>query len=159
MSQVRHRILSLSSVVSAPLGILLFLAVLCVMRLDAQDWTPVRIVGMPYVAEARDARIQGVVRLRCALNSDGLVAKIEVISGHKFFLRAVLENARQWRFAIGDQPNTSARNALLIYEFRLTDPVCESRYKEQFVFDQPDRILVTSEFPCWRPDSEIEKRR
>jgi TonB family protein len=137
--------------------ILLFAAALFAMRLDAQDWTPVHIVGMPYVAEARDARIMSVVRLRCALKPDGSVAEIEVLSGHKFFLKAVLENARQWRFAIGGKPNASARKASLIYEFKLTDPVCGGRYREQFVFDQPDRVLVTSEFPCWQPDSATKK--
>ena len=136
---------------------LLFAAALFAIRLDAQDWTPVHIVGMPYVAEARDARIMGVVRLRCTLNSDGSVGDIEVLSGHKFFLKAVLENARQWRFAFGDKPNTSTQKALLIYEFKLTDPVCGGHYREQFVFDEPDRVLVTSEFPCPEPNSATKK--
>jgi TonB family protein len=152
-SQVRKLSPSLSSGDSVPLRILLFAVALFAIRLDAQDWTPVHIVGMPYVAEARDARISGVVRLRCALNSDGSVEDIEVLSGHKVFLKAVLENARQWRFAIGDKPNASARKALLIYEFKLTYPVCGGRYREQFVLDQPDRVLVTSEFPCPEPNS------
>lgn len=141
------------------MGVLIIAAVLFVVRLDAQDWIPVHIVGMPYVAEARDARIQGVVRLRCALNSDGSVADIEVLSGHKVFLRAVTENARQWRFAISGKRNASDRKALLTYEFKLTGPVCEGRYQEQLVFDQPDRVLVASDFPCWRPDSVTEKRQ
>jgi TonB family protein len=109
-----------------PMGILLA-TVLLAVRLNAQDWIPVHIVGMPYVAEARDARLQGVVRLKCTLNSDGSVAGIEVLSGHPFFRKAVLENARQWRFAIGDKGGAPDRKALLIYEFKLTNPVCGGR--------------------------------
>src|ERR1700683_1228054 len=82
-------------------------------RLDAQSWAPVHIMGMPYVAEAREARIAGVVRLKCTLNADGWVADIEVLSGHRVFLGAVLENARRWRFATGDSRSASARIALL----------------------------------------------
>ncbi len=141
-----------------PVGVLILVAAALVVRLEAQDWTPVHIVGMPYVAEARDARIQGVVRIKCALNSDGSVAGVDVLSGHKAFLAAVLLNARQWRFVAGGTRNASAAAALLIYEFRLSDPVCEGRYKEEFVFDCPDRVRVTSEFPCWQPDSEIGER-
>jgi TonB family protein len=126
------------------MGVLILAALLFVVRLDAQGWTPVHIVGMPYVPEARDARIQGVVRLRCALNSDGSVADIEVLSGHKVFLRAVLESARQWRFASSGGRNASERKALLTYEFKLTGPVCEGLYQEQFIFDQPDRVVVAS---------------
>ena len=127
-------------------------ALLPLMRLSAQDWTPVHVVGMPYVAEARDARIEGTVRLKCALNSDGSVADIEVLSGHKVFLKAVLENARQWRFATKGNPAAPAPKALLTYEFKLTGPVCGDRYREQFAFDQPDRVRVTSEYPCFQPD-------
>jgi TonB family protein len=140
------------------MGILLLAIAPLAPRLDAQARTPVHIVGMQYVAEARDARIQGVVRLKCALNSDGSVADIEVLVGHKAFLRAVLENARQWRFGPGGERDAPAQKVLLVYEFKLTNPVCASRYNEQFVFDQPDRVLVKSEFPCCRPDSATEKR-
>jgi TonB family protein len=114
---------------------------------------------MPYPVEARDVRVQGVVKLQCVLNSDGSIAEIKVLLGHPIFLKAVLENARQWRFATGGKPTASPSRALLNYEFKLTDPVCDSRYKEQFVFDQPSQVLVTSQFPCWRPDAGVEKRQ
>ncbi len=139
--------------VSMPINILVLAAMLLVVCLNAEDGGPVHVVGMPYVAEAREARIQGVVRLACALNSDGSVADIRVLSGHKVFLQAVLENARQWKFPAGDERNGRERTALLIYEFKLTGPVCGGRYKEQFAFDQPDRVRVTSEYPCFQPDS------
>jgi TonB family protein len=157
MSQLGQHNAPFSSRIIMPLGIRLLVALFFVMRLDAQDWKPVHIVAMSYVAEAGDARISGVVRLRCVLNSDGSVARIDVLLGHKVFLKAVLENARQWRFATGDKVNGPTHAALLIYEFRLTDPTCGSHYREQFVFDQPDRVLVTSEYACPRPDFATER--
>lgn len=159
VGKVRQHGTSPLSGFSVVMGILVFAAMPFGTRLDAQAWTPVHIVGMPYVAEARDARIQGVVRLSCALNSDGSVADIKVLSGHKIFLKAVLENARQWRFPSVDSRNASARTAMLIYEFGLTNPVCGGRYKEQFAFDQPDRVRVTSEYPCFQPDSATRGRQ
>lgn len=32
-------------------------------------------------------------------------------------------------------------------------------YKEQFVFDQPSRVLVTSQYPCSQSDTAVEKQR
>jgi TonB family protein len=139
---------------SMPLKRLLIAALLLVTGLAAQEWQPVHIVGMPYVAQAREARISGVVRLRCVLNSDGSVADVEVLSGHKIFLIPVTENARQWRFAAKRERTAARPEALLIYEFKFTNPVCGGRYSERFAFDHPDSVRVTSEFPCWLPDNQ-----
>jgi TonB family protein len=114
---------------------------------------PVHIVGMRYPASARNARIQGVVRIRCLLNPDGSVQGVTIVSGHPILTAAVLENARQWRFGIRETLTGSEQAGLLTYEFKLTDPVCTGEYQEQFTFDEPNSVLVTSQFPCWRPDS------
>ncbi|MGO4880476.1 MAG: energy transducer TonB [Bryobacteraceae bacterium] len=129
---------------------------------DAQNWTPVHVVGMPYVADARQARVGGVVRLRCLLNAEGAVKDVQVLSGHHILTKSVVENARQWRFV--GPGNTTAPNptALLIYEFKLTGPICGGEYHDGFTFDSPDRVTVTSEYPCFEPDrsgQENEKLR
>ncbi|MGD0620019.1 MAG: TonB family protein [Bryobacteraceae bacterium] len=139
-------------------GILVTLIVLAVLAVTAapegtlQGWTPVYVVGLQYVAAARDARIQGVVRVRCSLNSDGSVRLATIVSGHPIWTNAVLENAREWRFARSGPSVSSDQSALLTYEFKLTDPVCTGQYREQFAFDEPNHIIVTSQFPCWQPD-------
>ncbi len=137
----------------AMLALLLFMT-----NLEAQEWVPVHVVGMGYVQEARDVRIAGVVRLKCLLNSDGSVADVKVLSGHRIFIDAVLENARQWRFATSGKRSHTGAEALLIYEFKLTSPICGRPYKENFVFDQPDRVVVSSEFPCWKPDINMRSQ-
>lgn len=139
-----------------PLGAMragvLALAPLLTSFLAAQDAQPIHIVAMAYVPKAREARIADVVRLNCLLNPDGSVAEVKVLLGHPILLKEVIANAREWRFSVPAKPSSGAMAAQLIYEFKLTNPVCDGPYKERFVFDQPDRITVTSEYPCFKPD-------
>jgi len=51
-----------------------------------------------YPPEARQTRIQGVVRLRAIIGKDGSVGKLEVVSGHPYLLQAALDAVRQWRY-------------------------------------------------------------
>ena len=49
-----------------------------------------------YPEAARQARIQGVVRLRVILAKDGTISQMEVISGHPLLQQAALDAVRQW---------------------------------------------------------------
>ncbi|HEY7389998.1 MAG TPA: M56 family metallopeptidase [Bryobacteraceae bacterium] len=58
-----------------------------------------KIVSQPkpaYPAEAKQARIQGVVKLDVLVAADGTVQNINVISGHPLLVPAALEAVRQW---------------------------------------------------------------
>lgn len=119
---------------------------------SGSSWTPARVVGMPYVADARDARVSGVVRLRCSLSADGSVRDVQVLLGHPVLTRRVAENARHWRFMGPENATVPNPTALLIYEFKLTGPTCGGKYHDGFTFDWPDRVTITSEYPCFEPD-------
>ena len=56
--------------------------------------------------------------------------------------------------AICTESRTNSRRAAttLYYEFKLTDPTSDGRYREQFTFDAPNRVLISSQFPQWKPD-------
>ena len=49
-----------------------------------------------YPPVARQARIQGVVKLRGAIGKDGSVQSLTVLSGHPLLVPAALEAAKQW---------------------------------------------------------------
>ena len=49
-----------------------------------------------YPPEAKQARIQGVVRLNAVIARDGTVANLEVINGHPLLVPAALEAVRRW---------------------------------------------------------------
>ena len=49
-----------------------------------------------YPPEAKQARIQGVVKLQATIGKDGSIQNLEVISGHPLLVPAALEAVRQW---------------------------------------------------------------
>jgi TonB family protein len=51
-----------------------------------------------YPPLAKQARIQGTVRLRATIAKDGSVRDLEVVSGHPLLVESALEAVRQWRY-------------------------------------------------------------
>jgi TonB family protein len=49
-----------------------------------------------YPVEAKQARIQGVVKLNATIAKDGTIQHLEVISGHPLLIPAALEAVKQW---------------------------------------------------------------
>lgn len=49
-----------------------------------------------YPAAARQARIEGVVRLHVIIAKDGTITQMEVVSGHPLLQQAALDAVRQW---------------------------------------------------------------
>jgi TonB family protein len=52
-----------------------------------------------YPSLARQARIQGSVRLHAILAKDGTVKSLEVLSGHPLLIQAAIDAVRKWRYA------------------------------------------------------------
>jgi TonB family protein len=58
-----------------------------------------KLVSQPiptYPPEAKEARIQGVVKLNATIAKDGTIQHLEVISGHPLLIPAALDAVRQW---------------------------------------------------------------
>jgi protein TonB len=51
-----------------------------------------------YPTIARQARIQGTVRLRARIGRDGAVREVEVLCGHPVLAHAAVEAIREWRY-------------------------------------------------------------
>lgn len=51
-----------------------------------------------YPPLARQARIQGVVKLHAIIGKDGTVRELQMISGHPLLTAAALDAVRQWRY-------------------------------------------------------------
>jgi len=59
----------------------------------------IRRVDPPYPPLARQARIEGVVKLHATISKDGSIESLRVVSGHKMLLtQEVLQAVRQWRY-------------------------------------------------------------
>lgn len=51
-----------------------------------------------YPPLAKQARIQGVVRLEAIISKQGLIENLRVISGHPLLIQSALDAVRQWRY-------------------------------------------------------------
>jgi protein TonB len=51
-----------------------------------------------YPPLARQARIQGTVRLQAIIAKDGTIQSLEVVSGHPLLVQSALDAVRQWRY-------------------------------------------------------------
>jgi protein TonB len=51
-----------------------------------------------YPPLARQARVQGTVRLEAVINRDGVIEELKVVSGHPLLVQAALDAVRQWRY-------------------------------------------------------------
>lgn len=58
----------------------------------------VREVRPIYPPLARQARIQGVVKINAIVSRDGAVQSLEVVSGHPLLVSAALDAVRQWHY-------------------------------------------------------------
>jgi TonB family protein len=54
--------------------------------------------ALTYPAAAREARIQGAVRLEAVIAKDGSVAKLTLVNGHPLLVPSALEAVQQWRY-------------------------------------------------------------
>ena len=60
-----------------------------------------------YPPIARQARIQGVVRLEAIIATDGTIRNLKVIQGHPLLVQSALRAVQQWRYAptlLNDRP-------------------------------------------------------
>ncbi len=57
-----------------------------------------RQVRPQYPPLARQARIQGTVKLSAVISKDGTIQKLEVLSGHPLLVPAALAAVKQWRY-------------------------------------------------------------
>ena len=60
-----------------------------------------RLVDQPrpvYPALARQARIQGTVRLEAVISKVGTIEELTVVSGHPLLIQAALDAVKQWRY-------------------------------------------------------------
>jgi protein TonB len=51
-----------------------------------------------YPPLAKQARIQGTVRLQAIIAKDGSIVELQVLSGHPLLVQAALDAVRQWRY-------------------------------------------------------------
>jgi protein TonB len=65
---------------------------------NVQQARLVNMIRPVYPPLAKQARIQGTVRLQAIIAKDGAVVQLEVQSGHPLLVQAALDAVKQWRY-------------------------------------------------------------
>ncbi len=98
---------------------------LCLLALCLQGETRPRLlrrVEPAYPPLAKTMRIQGTVRLAVAIDEEGAVAAIKLISGHPLLVRAAIDAVKQWRYRPAEQNGRPVRSLLAVsLTFRLSN--------------------------------------
>jgi TonB family protein len=143
MTSMKRRICTLISIMFA------FLT-----PLVAQDWVPIRIVGVDYPALAIQARIAGKVSVKCILDENGRVASAEIleVSGPSKGIRELLgtaaqQNALQWLFIRSGSVTQQQPSAVIIYEFGFQVNPTSPRSQSKFILDFPLSVRVIADIP------------
>jgi TonB family protein len=90
---------------------------------------------------ARQARIQGEVKVLVKIAPDGKVFSAHATSGHQLLRQEVESNVQKWIFNPGEEQTIE-----VAYEFRLEEPEVDSEPPSRVSFDLPSRVLVISNF-------------
>lgn len=101
----------------------------CVMHVEA----------LHYPALARQARIQGEVKVSALVDETGNVILPAVSTGHPLLGEVVLANIRKWRF----QPTPHSFTTEITYEFTLSGEDGPSP-SEQVIFDLPHHVQIVA---------------
>ena len=90
---------------------------------DAPQAAPLKRVIPVYPPEARQIRLQGVVRLKAVIAKDGSVQNLTVVSGHPLLVQPALDAAKQWLYKptlLNGQPVEVATDIEI--NFTMADP-------------------------------------
>jgi TonB family protein len=101
----------------------------------------VHVVSPAYHPLARQARIEGDVRLDVKISREGEVISAKALFGHQILRDDAEKNVREWRFNAAREQTLS-----ITYEYRLEQPEVEHEPPSRVIFDFPARVRVTSNF-------------
>jgi TonB family protein len=97
-----------------------------------------------YNEVARQARLEGDVKLQVTIDQTGKVSKVVVVqpsSAHKLLQDEAVKNVTEWTFNTGDE-----RMFETVYEFRLVMPETYYTPPTSVTVDFPDHVHVESNF-------------
>ncbi len=110
-----------------------------------------------YPIVARQARIEGAVRISFRVERDGTVSDVEVVSGHPMLRAAAVDNVRSWRFRLTRQTEPSQ-----LYEtefvYRLSGKDVRENPRLTVSLESFRRVDITSDVVLI-PDSPVVQQK
>jgi TonB family protein len=138
-----------SSTLPATTLLITLLLVLLVAPVLALENKPIAILvpSLEYPVIALRAGVSGSVVVECSLNADGQVESVQLVSGPPELFKAVLDNAKQWRFSVERLQTSGERRVRLTYEFKIKGVASGGKIATQFFFLHPYKALISAPRP------------
>jgi TonB family protein len=119
---------------------------------NTDEMLPIRVVSMHYPCLALKSRIQGNVRVQCAIGKNGACLGVKPILGHPLLLKDAVENLKKWRYSPSAGP-MAARSVVVQYRFVIGATTKALDEPDVVVtFDSPNTVTVVAPFdsqvPC-----------
>src|SRR5438874_2243984 len=96
-----------------------------------------------YPTIARQAHIEGDVKLTLEMTADGSISSAKILSGHPMLTQTSLDAIRKWRFHWDD----CAYGANFKHVFTFTFKQGEEMKPGEVIFQLPDRVIVRGATP------------
>ena len=97
-----------------------------------------------YPPLAREARVQGTVKVKVAVAGDGTVASAEPIEGNPMLRAAAVANIQTWKFGAGESQDLSRLRTTVAFEYKLEDESDWERCAARVVFDSFNKVTVVA---------------
>lgn len=106
-----------------------------------------KLVAAEYPPLARQARIEGRVRLDCEIDAGGSVTACGG-TGHALLVESATANAKTWRFRLSGDREPGRNRVVLTYDYVLSGEPVRRTPRLQFTFEAPGQVRIVSEPPC-----------
>ena len=72
---------------------------------------------------ARQARVQGTVKIDIDIAADGSISSVRTIEGHPLLRAAALANVRTWKFGTGERADLSGLKPTILFVYKLEEKI------------------------------------
>ena len=100
-----------------------------------------------YPPLARQAQVQGNVRVKVEVGKDGTVTLAEALEGSAMLQAASVQNARTWKFGSGQGADLSTLKTTITFTYKLEGERSWERCAARVTFDSFNRVEIIGHPP------------
>jgi TonB family protein len=140
-------------------GIVVFTLLASSHSQGSPDYYIVSLQMPCYRPLARQATVQGQVKVRIEVGKDGTVAFAEALEGNPILQSASLPNVRTWKFGAGQGEDLSRLKTTVLFEYKLEGQPGWERCATRVAFDSFTHVEIIGHPPVAEVNNEPNRRR
>jgi TonB family protein len=100
-----------------------------------------------YPPLARQAKVEGIVKVRIEVGNDGSVTRAEALEGSAILQSASMPNIRTWKFSAGAGEDVSRLKTTVAFEYRLEGEPGWEKCATRVIFDSFNHVSIIGHPP------------